>query len=58
MDADNRPAIDYVMAKKQLKNFKQLAERQVDIAAHHDRRNVMLVGESTMLGLSLPRSAG
>ena len=25
----NLPAIDYVMAKRQLKNFKKLAERQV-----------------------------
>ena len=34
----------------------QVAERQEDIAAHHDLRNVMLVGESTMLGLLLAGS--
>ena len=36
--------------------MQQVAERQVDIAAHHDRRNVMLVGESTLLGLLLSGS--
>jgi signal transduction histidine kinase len=30
--------------------------RRLDIAAHHDRRNVMLVGESTLLGLLLSGS--
>jgi signal transduction histidine kinase len=30
--------------------------RLVEIAAHHDRRNVMLVGESTLLGLLLSGS--
>ena len=34
----------------------QVAEREVDIATHQDRRNVMLVGESTMLGLLLSGS--
>ena len=34
----------------------QVAERQVAIAAHHDRRNVMLVGESTLLALMLSGS--
>lgn len=34
----------------------QVAEREADIAAHHDRRNVMLVGESTLLGLLLSGS--
>src|SRR6187399_2841916 len=34
----------------------QVAERQIDIAAHHDRRNVMLVGESTLLALMLSGS--
>jgi signal transduction histidine kinase len=34
----------------------EVAERQVAIAAHHDRRNVMLVGESTLLGLLLSGS--
>jgi signal transduction histidine kinase len=34
----------------------QMAERQVEIAAHHDRRNVMLVGESTLLALMLSGS--
>ena len=34
----------------------QAAERQIEIAAHHDRRNVMLVGESTLLALMLSGS--
>ena len=34
----------------------QVAERQIAIAAHHDRRNVMLVGESTLLALMLSGS--
>jgi len=34
----------------------QVAERQADIATHHDRRNVMLVGESTLLALMLSGS--
>jgi signal transduction histidine kinase len=34
----------------------QLAERQIAIASHHDRRNVMLVGESTLLALMLSSS--
>jgi signal transduction histidine kinase len=34
----------------------QVAEREAGIAAHHDRRNVMLVGESTLLGLLLSGS--
>jgi len=34
----------------------EVAGRQEEIAAHHDRRNVMLVGESTMLGLLLSGS--
>ena len=34
----------------------QIAEREADIAAHHDRRKVMLVGESTLLGLLLSGS--
>src|SRR5687768_13070131 len=34
----------------------EVEQRQLDIAAHHDRRNVMLVGESTLLGLMLSGS--
>jgi signal transduction histidine kinase len=34
----------------------EVAEREADIALHHDRRNVMLVGESTLLGLLLSGS--
>jgi len=34
----------------------QVEQRQLDIAARHDRRNVMLVGESTLLGLLLSGS--
>ena len=36
--------------------MQQVAERQIEIAAHHDRRNVMLVGESTLLALMLSGS--
>jgi signal transduction histidine kinase len=36
--------------------MQQMAERQIEIAAHHDRRNVMLVGESTLLALMLSGS--
>src|SRR3954469_16344726 len=34
----------------------QMEERQVDIVEHHERRNVMLVGESTLMGLLLSGS--
>jgi len=34
----------------------EVEQRQLEIAAHHDRRNVMLVGESTLLGLLLSGS--
>ena len=34
----------------------QVGERRLEIAAHHDRRNVMLVGESTLLALMLSGS--
>jgi signal transduction histidine kinase len=34
----------------------QVAERQIGIAERHDRRNVMLVGESTLLALMLSGS--
>lgn len=34
----------------------QVAAREAEIASHHDRRNVMLVGESTLLGLLLSSS--
>jgi signal transduction histidine kinase len=34
----------------------QVEGRQLDIAAHHERRTVMLVGESTLLGLLLSGS--
>ncbi|MEO8061278.1 MAG: HAMP domain-containing sensor histidine kinase [Pseudomonadota bacterium] len=34
----------------------QVTERQREIAEHHDRRKVMLVGESTLLGLLLSGS--
>ncbi|HEV7606190.1 MAG TPA: HAMP domain-containing sensor histidine kinase [Steroidobacteraceae bacterium] len=37
-------------------SMQQVAERQIEIAAHHDRRNVMLVGESTLLALMLSGS--
>src|SRR6185503_20795065 len=34
----------------------QVEERQAEIAQHHDRRKVMLVGESTLLALLLSGS--
>ena len=34
----------------------QVEERRIEIAEHHDRRKVMLVGESTLLGLMLSSS--
>jgi signal transduction histidine kinase len=34
----------------------QVADKQLEMAAHHDRRKVMLVGESTMLALLLSGS--
>jgi two-component system, sensor histidine kinase LadS len=34
----------------------QIADRRIEIAEHHDRRNVMLVGESTLLALMLSGS--
>jgi signal transduction histidine kinase len=37
-------------------SMQQVAERQIEIAEHHDRRNVMLVGESTLLALMLSGS--
>jgi signal transduction histidine kinase len=36
--------------------MQEVAERQIEIATHHDRRNVMLVGESTLLALMLSGS--
>ena len=45
-----------LLAREQGLTVQQVAERQVAIAAHHDRRNVMLVGESTLLALMLSGS--
>ncbi len=45
-----------LLDREQGLTMQQVAERQVEIAAHHDRRNVMLVGESTLLALMLSGS--
>jgi signal transduction histidine kinase len=45
-----------LLAQERGLSTQQLAERQVDIAARHDRRNIMLVGESTLLALMLSGS--
>jgi signal transduction histidine kinase len=45
-----------LLAREQGLTVQQVAEREVEIAAHHDRRNVMLVGESTLLALMLSGS--
>jgi signal transduction histidine kinase len=45
-----------LLAREQGLSVQQVAERQLEIAARHDRRNVMLVGESTLLGLMLSGS--
>jgi K+-sensing histidine kinase KdpD len=45
-----------LLAREQGLTVQQVAERQVAIDAHHDRRNVMLVGESTLLALMLSGS--
>jgi two-component system, sensor histidine kinase LadS len=37
-------------------SVQQIAERRIEIAEHHDRRKVMLVGESTLLALMLSGS--
>jgi signal transduction histidine kinase len=45
-----------LLATEQGLTEQQLAERQMEISRHHDRRNVMLVGESTLLALMLSGS--
>jgi len=45
-----------LLAHEQGLTVQQVADREVAIAAHHDRRNVMLVGESTLLALMLSGS--
>jgi signal transduction histidine kinase len=45
-----------LLEREQGLTMQQVAERQIEIAAHHDRRNVMLVGESTLLALMLSGS--
>ena len=45
-----------LLAREQELTAQQVAEREIAIAAHHDRRNVMLVGESTLLALMLSGS--
>jgi signal transduction histidine kinase len=45
-----------LLAREQGLAPQEIAERQIDLAAHHDRRNVMLVGESTLLALMLSGS--
>jgi signal transduction histidine kinase len=45
-----------LLDREQGLSIQQVAERQIEIAQHHDRRNVMLVGESTLLALMLSGS--
>jgi signal transduction histidine kinase len=45
-----------LLEREQGLTMQQVAERQIAIAKHHDRRNVMLVGESTLLALMLSSS--
>jgi signal transduction histidine kinase len=45
-----------LLEKETSLTMQQMTERQIEIAAHHDRRNVMLVGESTLLALMLSGS--
>jgi signal transduction histidine kinase len=45
-----------LLEREQGLSTQQVAERQIAIATHHDRRNVMLVGESTLLALMLSSS--
>jgi signal transduction histidine kinase len=45
-----------LLEREQGLTARQVFERQIEIAAHHDRRNVMLVGESTLLALMLSGS--
>src|SRR3982751_4087078 len=45
-----------LLDREQGLTIEQVDERRLAIAAHHDRRNVMLVGESTLLALMLSSS--
>jgi signal transduction histidine kinase len=45
-----------LLDREQGLTVQQVAERQAELGVHHDRRNVMLVGESTLLGLMLSGS--
>jgi len=45
-----------LLEKEQGLTAQQIDERQIDISAHHDRRKVMLVGESTLFALMLAGS--
>jgi signal transduction histidine kinase len=52
----NNEALQRELLTRSGLTMQQEAERQVEIARHHDRRNVMLVGESTLLALLLSGS--
>jgi signal transduction histidine kinase len=45
-----------LLDREQGLSIQQFAERQIEISEHHGRRNVMLVGESTLLALMLSGS--
>ena len=45
-----------LLEREQGLTVEQVSERQAAISTHHDRRNVMLVGESTLLALMLSGS--
>jgi signal transduction histidine kinase len=53
---DNEALERQLLAAQSQLTAGQVEERQLEIAARHDRRNVMLVGESTLLGLLLSGS--
>jgi len=53
---DNEALERLLLAAQMQLSAGEVEQRQLEIAAHHDRRNVMLVGESTLLGLLLSGS--
>ena len=52
----NNEALERELLTRSGLSTQQMAGKQLEIAAHHDRRKVMLVGESTLLGLLLSGS--
>ena len=53
----NNEVLERALLEKETSlTMQQMAERQIEITSHHDRRNVMLVGESTLLALMVSGS--